>query len=320
MGRILAIDYGRKRTGLAVTDILRITANPLLTIETKDLINWLTDYFAHEPVDEVVIGHPTQMNGEESESMNYIRPFMGVFKKQFPDKPVTMYDERFTSVLAHQAMIAGGMKNSGLYHPRRLPRFKIVNRKSSIVKSSISMILPIYLYGQPVLRKEAEEIENTPELKQFIADMYETLTQAEGCGLAAPQVGKPWRLFIVDGAELEEDYPECKGFKKTFINPELIEESEETCTYSEGCLSLPGISENVIRPKTIVLRYLDEDFNEHEEQFTDFQARIILHEYDHLEGHVFTDRISPIRKTFTRNKLLAIAKGKVGARYKYRRN
>ena len=110
MGRILAIDYGRKRTGLAVTDVLRITANPLLTIETNQLIAWLTDYFAHESVDEVVIGHPTQMNGQESESMNYIRPFMGVFKKTFPTIPITMYDERFTSVLAHRAMIDGGMK------------------------------------------------------------------------------------------------------------------------------------------------------------------------------------------------------------------
>ena len=110
MGRILAIDYGRKRTGLAVTDVLRITANPLLTIETKDLMNWLADYFAKEPVDEVVIGHPTQMSGEESESMNYIRPFMGNFKKTFPDKTITMYDERVTSVLAHRAMIDGGMK------------------------------------------------------------------------------------------------------------------------------------------------------------------------------------------------------------------
>ena len=110
MGRILAIDYGRKRTGLAVTDVLRITANPLLTIETGQLIAWLTDYFAHEPVDEVVIGHPTQMNGQESESMNYIRPFMGVFKKTFPTIPITMYDERFTSVLAHRAMIDGGLK------------------------------------------------------------------------------------------------------------------------------------------------------------------------------------------------------------------
>jgi putative Holliday junction resolvase len=110
MGRILAIDYGRKRTGLAVTDPLRITANPLLTVETKDLMTWLAEYLAKEQVDQVVIGHPTQMNGEESESMNYIRPFMGNFKKQFPNIPLTMYDERFTSVLAHQAMLAGGMK------------------------------------------------------------------------------------------------------------------------------------------------------------------------------------------------------------------
>lgn len=110
MGRILAIDYGRKRTGLAVTDMLRITANPLLTIETNTLLNWLSDYFAQEQVDEVVIGHPTQMNGAESESMNYIRPFIGNFKKQFPNMPIIMYDERFTSVLAHQAMLTGGMK------------------------------------------------------------------------------------------------------------------------------------------------------------------------------------------------------------------
>ena len=182
------------------------------------------------------------------------------------------------------------------------------------------MILPIYLYGQPVLRKETEEIENTPELKQFIADMFETLTQAEGCGLAAPQVGKPWRLFVIDADELAEDYPECKGFKKVFINPEMIEESEETCSYSEGCLSLPGISENVVRPTTVKLYYQDENFEEHEEVFTGFQARIIQHEYDHLEGHVFTDRISPIRKTFVRNKLVSIAKGKTVAKYKYKRN
>jgi peptide deformylase len=182
------------------------------------------------------------------------------------------------------------------------------------------MILPIYLYGQPVLRKEAEEIENTPELNQFIADMFETLTQAEGCGLAAPQVGKPWRLFVIDADELAEDYPECKGFKKVFINPEMIEESEETCSYSEGCLSLPGISENVVRPTTIKINYQDENFVEHEEEFTGFQARIIQHEYDHLEGHVFTDRISPIRKTFVRNKLTSIAKGKTVAKYKYKRN
>ena len=110
MGRILAIDFGKKRTGLAVTDMLRITANPLITIETKDLLGWLTEYFTRETVDEVVVGHPKQMNGEDSESMQYIRPFVARFKQTFPDKPITYYDERFTSVLAHQAMIAGGMK------------------------------------------------------------------------------------------------------------------------------------------------------------------------------------------------------------------
>lgn len=181
------------------------------------------------------------------------------------------------------------------------------------------MILPIYLYGQAVLRKPTEEIENFPELKQFIADMYETLTQAEGVGLAAPQVGKPWRLFIVNGTELVEDYPECKDFKRTFINPVLLEESEDTCIYSEGCLSLPGINENVVRSKSVKMRFLDENFEEHIETFSGFCARIIQHEYDHLEAHVFTDRISPIRKTFVRNKLAAIAKGKVGARYKFKR-
>lgn len=110
MGRILAIDYGRRRTGLAVTDVLRITANPLVTIETNQLMDWLRAYIYKEKVEVVVIGHPTQMNGQESESMNYIRPFMGNFRKQFPDVELVMYDERFTSVLAHRAMIDGGMK------------------------------------------------------------------------------------------------------------------------------------------------------------------------------------------------------------------
>lgn len=112
MGRILAIDYGKKRTGLAVTDILRITANPLITIETKHLMTWLKDYFAKENVDEVVVGYPKQMNGEDSESMQYIRVFLAQFEQTFPSIPIKLYDERFTSVLAHQAMIDGGMKRS----------------------------------------------------------------------------------------------------------------------------------------------------------------------------------------------------------------
>lgn len=182
------------------------------------------------------------------------------------------------------------------------------------------MILPIYLYGQPALRKETEEVEKGEmDIKQLISDMQETLTQAEGCGLAAPQVGLSKRLFIVDGSELGDDYPECADFKQVFINPEILEESSETVSYSEGCLSLPGISENVVRPKTITIRYQDEDFQWHEETLTDFKARIVQHEYDHLEGHVFTDRISPIRKQFVKGKLSNIAKGKTVSRYKYKR-
>ena len=136
MGRILAIDFGKKRTGLAVTDMLRITANPLITIETKELLGWLTEYFTRETVDEVVVGHPKQMNGEDSESMQYIRPFVARFQQTFPDKPITYYDERFTSVLAHQAMIAGGMKK------------KARQDKTQVDKLAACIILEGYLDAQ----------------------------------------------------------------------------------------------------------------------------------------------------------------------------
>lgn len=179
------------------------------------------------------------------------------------------------------------------------------------------MILPIYLYGQPVLRRETDEIDSTyPRLGELIADMFETLEQAEGCGLAAPQIGLSIRLFIVDGEELADDYPECKGFKRVFINPAIVEESGETVMFAEGCLSLPGISENVVRPRTVKIHYFDENFVEHEDVLTGFAARIVLHEYDHLEAHVFTDRISPIRRQFCKTKLANIAKGKTTARYR----
>ncbi len=184
------------------------------------------------------------------------------------------------------------------------------------------MILPIYLYGQSALRKPTEEVtpDNAPDLRVLLDNMQETLTAAEGCGLAAPQVGRGLSLFLVDGTELGEDYPDCLDFKQAFINPEIIEQSKETISYSEGCLSLPGISENVVRPRTITVRYQDADYNWHEDTYTDFKARIVLHEFDHLEGHVFTDRISPIRKQFVRNKLMNIVKGKTVARYRYKRN
>jgi len=179
------------------------------------------------------------------------------------------------------------------------------------------MVLPIYTYGQSVLRKPTEEIDASyPNIKELINDMFETNQKADGCGLAAPQVGLSIRLFIVDGTLLDKDYPECKGFKKVFINPQIIEKSEDTTNYEEGCLSLPGISERVVRPKTITIKYLDEYFNEHVETLTDFAARIVQHEYDHLEGHVFTDRISMIRKQLVNGKLRKIQDKKVSCRYK----
>lgn len=159
-----------------------------------------------------------------------------------------------------------------------------------------------------------------PDIKALIANMFETLTAADGCGLAAPQVGLPIQLFVVDGTELQEDYPECANFRRTFINAEIIEESEETISYSEGCLSLPGISENVIRPVRVKIRYQDENFQEHEEWLDGFCSRIFQHEFDHIIGHVFTDRVSPIRRTFVQKKLQNIVKGKVTARYKCKRN
>ncbi|MCQ2334464.1 MAG: peptide deformylase [Paludibacteraceae bacterium] len=183
------------------------------------------------------------------------------------------------------------------------------------------MILPIYLYGQPVLRKQAEEVpQDYPELKQLIADMYETLAVADGCGLAAPQIGKSIRMFIVDGTVLAEDYPECANFKQPFINPEIVEESEEVIAYSEGCLSLPGISENVVRPVKVRVHYYDVDFQEHDEWLDGFNSRIFQHEFDHIEGNVFTDKISPIRRQFVKNKLSNIVKGKTTAKYKCKRN
>ncbi len=180
------------------------------------------------------------------------------------------------------------------------------------------MILPIYLYGQPVLRKEAEDIEpDYPDLKKLIADMYETMYHSDGVGLAAPQIGLPIALIVIDGDPLAENFPECKGLKMTLINPELdILEDVEPVSRDEGCLSLPGLSESVKRREHVRLNWLDENFEEHEQEFTGFAARIIQHEFDHLLGTVYTDRISPIRKQMIRSKLNNIAKGKVRCDYR----
>lgn len=180
------------------------------------------------------------------------------------------------------------------------------------------MLLPIYLYGQEVLHEETEDIEpDYPELKQLIADMWETMYQAEGVGLAAPQIGRSISLIVLDGSVLAENFPECKDSKMVLINPVLdVIEDEAPVSREEGCLSLPGMSEPVTRTEHIRLNWLDENFEEHEKEFTGFLSRIIQHEYDHLLGKVYTDRVSPIRRHFIKSKLANIAHGRVGCDYR----
>ncbi len=180
------------------------------------------------------------------------------------------------------------------------------------------MILPIYLYGHPVLRQEAEDIEpDYPELQQLISDMFETMYHSDGVGLAAPQIGKAISVIVIDGTVLADKFPECKDLKFALINPELeIIEDEAPVSREEGCLSLPGLSEPVKRHEHVRLNWLDENFQEHEQEFKGFAARIIQHEFDHLLGTVYTDRVSPIRKQMIRSKLMNIAKGKVNCDYR----
>lgn len=178
------------------------------------------------------------------------------------------------------------------------------------------MKLPIYLYGHPVLRKKAENISpDYPELKKFIADMFETMDNSDGVGLAAPQVGRADRIVVIDGDALAENFPECAGRRMALINPELEVLDGEPVSRAEGCLSLPGINEDVKRVENIRLRWLDEDFKPHEEVMTGFLSRIVQHELDHLDGQVFTDHISGIRRQLIRSKLNNIATGKTRADY-----
>ena len=178
------------------------------------------------------------------------------------------------------------------------------------------MKLPIYLYGHPVLRKECEEAEeNYPGLKDLVADMYETMAASEGVGLAAPQIGRNIRLVVIDADVLGEDFPECAGRRLTLINPEIEILEGNSINRSEGCLSVPGLSENVSRVEHIRLNWLDEDFVEHEEEMSGFLSRIVQHELDHLDGHLYIDHISPIRKQLIRTKLRNIADGKTRCGY-----
>lgn len=179
------------------------------------------------------------------------------------------------------------------------------------------MYLPIYVYGHPVLRKVATPVDKDyPALEKLIEDMWETMYKADGVGLAAPQIGKPIRLFVIDGSELAEKDENLKGFKKTFINAEILTETGEDFTYSEGCLSVPGIREEIIRPSIITVRYMDENFKLFEEQMEGLKARIVQHEHDHLQGKLLIDRINPIRRTMLQGKLNNISRGKVECDYK----
>ncbi len=185
------------------------------------------------------------------------------------------------------------------------------------------MKLPIVAYGDPVLRQRTEEIdEDYPELKQLIDNMFETMYAANGVGIAAPQIGLPIRLFVIDASPFGEDDedgpgdPTAKDFKRVFINPILVEESGDKWAFSEGCLSIPHINEEVLRKKDVVINYLDENFEEQEEELTGLAARVVQHEYDHIEGKLFIDKLGPLKKAMLKGKLDSISKGQVKVSYK----
>ena len=180
------------------------------------------------------------------------------------------------------------------------------------------MILPIYIYGHPVLRKVAEDIPaDYPGLQQLIADMWDTLAESEGIGLAAPQIGKSIRLVVIDLDVLSDDMPEYKGFRHVFINPHIIEyDDTETSSMEEGCLSLPAIHEKVTRPTRIRVQWLDEESKPHDEWVEGYLTRVMQHEFDHLDGKVFVDRITPLRKQLIKSKLRALTQGRYRCGYK----
>ena len=176
------------------------------------------------------------------------------------------------------------------------------------------MIYPIVLFGDPVLKKKATDIPQGEDIKELVQDMFETMYAASGVGLAAPQIGKSIRLFVVDDNPMLEEGE--TGIKKAFINPEIIEEDGDDWAFEEGCLSIPGIRADVDRPEIVKVKYFDEDWNEHIEEFDDIHARVIQHEYDHIEGVLFTDYLTPFKKRLLKGKLANISKGKVDADYR----
>lgn len=179
------------------------------------------------------------------------------------------------------------------------------------------MIHPIVVYGDPVLKKRGKDLEKDEiDLKQLVEDMFETMENANGIGLAAPQIGKSIRMFVVDGTPLDDEDEDMSDFRKVFINPEIIEEFGDDWDFEEGCLSIPEIREDVGRAEKLLIHYFDENWEEHEEEYDGMKARIIQHEYDHIEGVLFTDHLSPFKRKILKGKLTNISKGKVKTSYK----
>jgi peptide deformylase len=189
------------------------------------------------------------------------------------------------------------------------------------------MILPIVAYGHPILRKVAHDIdEHYPELKKLIEDMWETMYASNGVGLAAPQINKDIRLFVMDSSQIfanmdeeereENEYPDAPGIKQVFINPKVTEEAGEDWPYNEGCLSIPKIREDIYRAEEVTIEYQDENFKHHTKTFNGITARIILHEYDHIEGKLFIDYLSPLKKKLLQRKLGDISKGNIKVDYR----
>lgn len=186
------------------------------------------------------------------------------------------------------------------------------------------MIYPIVAYGDPVLRKVAADIDRSYDVKKLSEDMFETMYNAKGVGLAAPQIGLNLRMFVVDGRPFNEGEdmkerdkdPSLIDFKKIFINAEILEEDGDDWAFEEGCLSIPDVREDIYRPEYVTIRYFDADWNEHTEEYEGLAARIIQHEYDHIDGILFTDHLNPVRKRMLKNKLAKITKGRVDVDYK----
>ena len=179
------------------------------------------------------------------------------------------------------------------------------------------MILPITAYGHPTLKKVAQDIDKDyPNLDKLIDDMFETMYYSKGVGLAAPQIDQSIRLLVIDATPYSDDFPEAKNFKKVMINARIIEESGVEWAFNEGCLSVPDIREDVMRKPKIRIKYFDQDFNEFDEEYEGVAARIIQHEYDHLEGVLFVERLAPLKKMLLKRRLTDISKGNIKIDYR----